>query len=161
MKRRSYRITLSNASHQTSFTRCTWFEVFHDNPPHPLQPPKQIIDGKPIQVQKWKLWCVWHCVSTSCNCNLLLQRSMRLRQCIVNCVTKGTQSNSGSERTPHINDLQYTIRYFSLRSIVGYIGNMCGYGGDRSVGKNGWGCKRRGDGSGGHINKSKRRVNAR
>ena len=44
-KIRPYPITLSNASHQPVFARCTWFEVCHTNNPYPIQPPPQIIDG--------------------------------------------------------------------------------------------------------------------
>ena len=37
---RSYLITLSNASNQPLFYRCMWFEVCHDNNPHPIQTPQ-------------------------------------------------------------------------------------------------------------------------
>ena len=73
---------------------------------------------------------------------------MRLLQFIVNCVTKVTHSDSGSGRTPHLNDLWYTIRYVALVSIVGYRVSMCGYVRNISVLGNGCGCRRSSDGSG-------------
>ena len=66
----------------------------------------------------------------------------------MNCFKKENQSDSGSRRTPHLNYLQYTIQDVALRSIVGSSCNMCGYGGDRSVVRNGCGCRRSGDGGG-------------
>ena len=156
-KRRSYPITFSNASHKPLFTRCTWFEVCHSNPLHPLQPHQQLIDGLLSQVQQWRIWCGWNCFRNSCNYNLLLKTPLRLWQCIVNCFSKGTQSNSGSGRTSHLNDIQYNIGAVALRSIVSSSGDMCGYDGDRSVGGNGHGCRRIGDVSGGHTNEINRR----
>ena len=81
-KKRSYPITFSNTSHQPLFAPCMLFEVCHANPPHHLQLPQQIIDGPLSQVQKWRIWCGWHFGSTSHDYNLLLQRSLRLPQCI-------------------------------------------------------------------------------
>ena len=156
LKSRSYTITFSNASHQLLFACCTWFGVCHVNPPAPLQLPRQLIDGPIRRVQKWRLWCGWHWVRTSLNCNFLLQISLRPQQCIVNCATKVNQSDSDIRRNPHLNDLQYNIRAVVLRSIVNSSGNICRYGGDRSVGGNGRWCRRSGDGSGGYINGSKR-----
>ena len=103
----------------------------------------------------------WHCVKTYRNWNLLLQRFLRPIQCIVNCSTKGTHIDSGSGRTPHINNIQYTIRAVAIRSIFCSSGNMCGYGDNRSVGKNGCGCRYKSYASGGHINRSKKQGNTR
>ena len=68
---------------------------------------------------------------------------------------EGTHSDSGSGRTPHLNDVQYTIQYVALGSIIGSSSNMCKCGGKISVGGNGRRCRRSSDGSGGHINGSK------
>ena len=124
---------------------------------HPLQPPQHIIGGPLRQVQQWRIWCGWHCVRNYRNCNLLLHRYLRMRQYIVNCVTKGTQIHIGSGRTPHINDIHYTIRAAALRAIIDSSGNMCGYGDDRIVGGNGRRCRRSVDVSGCHIKGIKRR----
>ena len=102
-----------------------------------------------------------HCVRTYRNRNPLLYISLRPQQCIVNCATKGNQSNSRSGTNPHLNDLHYTIRAVALRSTVGSSGNMCGCCGKISVGNNGCGSRHSGYGSGGYINRSKRRGHAR
>ena len=80
---------------------------------------------------------------------------------MVNCVTKGTKSDIVIGRNPHLNDLQYTTRAVAIRFIVGYSSNMCRYSDDTSVGGNGCGCRRSGDGSGDHIKGSNRRGHAR
>ena len=157
----SHRITFSNTSYQPFFARCTWFGVFHANTPHPLQPHQQLIDGPLSQVHQWRFWCGWHCVRSSWKCNILLQISLHPQQCIVNRVTKGTHSNRSRGRNTYLHYLQYTIWSVTIRFIVGSRGNMCGYGGNRSVVSNGYGCRQSGGGSGGHINGSKRRGYAR
>ena len=112
-------------------------------------------------VQQWRLWCGWHCVRTSRNCDLLLKRSLLPLQCIVSCVTKVKYSDSGSERTVHLNDIQYTIWAVALIFIVGSRGNMCVYGDNRSVVGNDCGCRRSSYGSWVHIKRSKRRGHVR
>ena len=44
----------------------------------------------------------------------------------MNCVTKGTKIESGRGSTPHLNDIQYTIRDVALRVIVGSSGICAG-----------------------------------